>query len=138
MAVPRGITDSTPTGTKLDAVALNAAEASRQFVVNVGGWSNLTLLLAYTHNNDGTITVLIEGADDIDGTNVYSMTTGQTTSGATTLSFVTGATTGTLTADKKYTVRMDVKGHAFARVTVTHNGSADASDIITCTGYLTA
>lgn len=138
MSSNRGITDSTPIGNVLDGVALNAAAASRRFVMDTGGWANLLLLLDYTHANNGTLTVLIEGAADAAGAGIYTMTTGQTTDGATALSYVTGATTPSLTGDKKIAVRLDVKGHRWVRVTVTHNGTPNASDILTCSGALTA
>lgn len=138
MSASRGITDATPIGNMLDGVALNAAAASRQFVIDTAGWNNLLLLLDYTHANNGALTVLIESAADAAGAGIYTMTTGQTVDGATTLKYVTGATTPTLTGDKKIAVRLDVKGHRWVRVTVTHGGTPNASDLLTCSGALTA
>lgn len=138
MSANRGITDATPIGNVLDAVALNAAVASRRFITDTGGWNHLLLQLDYTHANNGTLTILLEGVGEAVGTNVYTMTTGQTTDGATVLNYVTGATTPTLSGNKKLEVLLDVKGRRWVRVTVTHNGTPNASDILTCSGALVA
>lgn len=135
-------------GTKLDAVALNAAAASRTF--NIGavsatntnpiaaGYRWLLLKIAFTHANNGTLTILCDDADDATGTTNYTMTTCSTASGACTLNFVTGATTSTLTGDKNFSVRLDIAGHGFLECSVTHNGTPAAGDVVSVTAELVA
>lgn len=130
-------------GTQLDAVALNAAAASRTFTIgprfsneNVLGYTELVLehFFDYTANAGTITTTCLVGRTAATAT--FSPTTCTTSLGTCTVNMAGIFVTASLSADTKYVVRMRVEGYPTIKCTVAHGGTPGATDKITVTGYL--
>lgn len=133
-----------PLGVKLNAVALNAAAASRTFTVGpaVGrdtllDYSKLVVELFYDYSAvAGTINLTCLTGQTV-ATAVYQMTTCSVTAGACTVNIGAGSfTTASLSADTYFSVRLGISGYKALSCTVTHGGGGGANDKITATAYL--
>lgn len=130
--------------TCLDDVALNGAASTRTFTwpcapaghQDALGYATLVMFVDFTHDNDGTLTLTCTVSDD--GAAQFDPTTCSTSGGTCTLNFGGVFVTSSLTADKKYAVRMGIRGYRKGECVLAHGGSAGASDKATVTSYLIA
>jgi hypothetical protein len=135
---------SYPLGTLLDAVALNAAAASRTFTVGptIGrddllDYSKLIVELYYDYSAvAGTINLTCLTGQTV-ATATYQMTTCSVGAAACTVNIGSGNfTTASLSADTYFSLRLGISGYKALSCTVTHGGGGGANDKITVTGYL--
>jgi hypothetical protein len=144
VSVAEGVGRS-PRSVMLNAVAANAAEASRTFVlVSSGGTSSKTFTggynLAVLHVNmnytDGTTAVgLVCSVSDDGGTNKYVMQSCDVSSGACTSSDASWSK-AIAAADKKFGWRVDITGYSYVSCVATCTGGT-ANETISISGYLT-
>lgn len=129
--------------TCLDDVALNGAAGTRTFTWPCGtgggwpealGYATLVMFVDFTHDNDGTLTLTCTVSDD--GAAQFDPTTCSTSGGTCTLNFGGVFVTSSLSADKKYAVRMGIRGFRKGQCVLAHGGSAGSSDKATVTSYL--
>jgi len=131
-----------PLGTKLSAVSLNAAAASRTFTVgptlgrdSLLDYGTLVLEYTFTHANNGTISTTCTAGQTV-ATADKTLTTCVVSGGNCTIQFGGVATTATLTTDKKWLWRLGIKGIKALSCVVAHGGTPAAGDVITVTGYV--
>lgn len=114
-------------------------DSSRSFTIDIQGASLLAVDLQYTHANNGALTLTCTGksSPDSSGTVVdTTLTTCSVLSGTCTLNDGGVFVNPSLSADKDYSVLVGVAGQYQAKCTVSHGGSATASDKIKATGRL--
>jgi len=135
----------------LNAVALNAAEASRTFYVgptfptcagtsgkSTLGYNKLLILAYFDYTaNAGTITLTCTGGPT-QATATYYLTTCTLAAGTCTLNWSGVSTTASLSADTKWEVLMGIKGNPAIKCVASHGGAPGATDTITVDAYLIA
>lgn len=132
-----------PLGTLLSAVALNGAAATRTFTVGPAltngtrlyNYSILTLRVAYTWANNGTLTVTCTEGDTV-ATATATPTTCTVASGTCTLNYAGVFVTPSLTASKTFKIDMGLTGSQALSCVVAHGGVPNANDKVTVSGVL--
>jgi len=127
-------------GTKLSAVSLNAAAASRTFTAgptscndNMASYTYLVIEAAYTHSNsDDLVITCTVGGTVATATKTPQLCTGAGTCTANDAGIFSKAVTG----DKNFAVRMGIRGFPAVSCVASH-ATAGAGDILTVIAYLT-
>jgi hypothetical protein len=147
LAVPSLVTGQNkhrvyPLGTKLSAVSLNAAPASRTFTVGptIGNdrlldYGTLVMEIAFTHTNNGAITTTCTTGLTA-ATATKTMTTCTVSAGDCNLQWGGVMVTPTLTTDTSWSQRLNIRGHPALSCVVSHGGTPAAGDVVTLTAYL--
>jgi hypothetical protein len=119
-----------PLGTLISAQGL---AAPRALTVTNATHNLLVLLINYTHNNNGNVTMTCTGSNDDNATD-YALQSITVASGVGTS--VDASWSNAVTTDEDFVWRVDMTGLPDAECTIDHS-AGDASDIITVYGYLT-
>lgn len=112
------------TVTALSDVALNGAASTRTFTVDARGHQRVRIYVAYTHSNNGALTLTLTDSPD-QGTTYFTPYAGSTLVADNTQA------TGSLSADASYSFEWTVRGMKDLKFVISHGGSADANDVVT-------
>ena len=115
---------------------LNGAAATRTLTIgptacgrDLTSYKTMVIETSYSYAAAGAITwTCTQGPSASQA--VYAMSTCTTSGGTCTLNWSGVATTPSLSADKQYGVRIDIKGYPVVKCVVSHGGTPGATDFI--------
>lgn len=133
---PVGINALESRGTKLNAVAANAAAGTRTFTIsNPGGaYGMLVVYMNFTRSSATAVTLTCSASHD-SGTTLYALQDGATDSGVQTT--VDASKSKAVGASAKWPWRWDIKGFNFISC-VYDTTAGGAGDLLTATVHLVA